>query len=56
MEYCIVQTNLFYPDKTLKISAQKYLINFYNKHGFEVKGESYLEDGIPHVAMYRHSP
>ena len=55
MDYCIVQTNQLYPDETLKISAQQYLINFYKTHGFEVKGEGYLEDGIPHVAMYRHS-
>ena len=53
MDFCITQTNHLYPDKTLKISAQQYLITFYNKHGFEVKGEGYLEDGIPHVAMYR---
>ncbi len=35
----------------IKISAQTYLINFYNTLGFEQKGESYLEDGIPHIAM-----
>jgi len=54
MDYCIAQTNQLYPDMTLKISAQQYLIKFYNTHGFEVEGEGYLEDGIPHVAMYRH--
>jgi len=54
MDYCIAQTNQLYPDQTLKISAQQYLLDFYNSHGFEVKGEGYLEDGIPHVAMYRH--
>ena len=53
MDYCIAQTNQLYPDETLKISAQQYLIDFYSKHGFEFKGEGYLEDGIPHVAMYR---
>lgn len=53
MEYCTALTNQLYPDETLKISAQQYLIDFYNSHGFEVKGEGYLEDGIPHVAMYR---
>lgn len=33
------------------ISAQKYLVKFYESHGFQTFGESYLEDGIPHVQM-----
>ena len=53
MDYCISQTNQLYPHEILKISAQQYLIEFYNTHGFKEKGEGYLEDGIPHVAMYR---
>ena len=36
-----------------KISAQCYLQNFYTRNGFIARGESYLEDGIPHIAMYR---
>ena len=39
-------------DNEIKISAQSYLKNFYGKHGFVAKGEEYLEDGIPHTAMY----
>lgn len=35
----------------IKISAQAHLVSFYNRHGFVVDGESYLEDGIPHIAM-----
>jgi ElaA protein len=35
------------------ISAQKYLIKFYNSHGFIQQGEEYLEDGIPHVKMLK---
>ncbi|MFC5047778.1 GNAT family N-acetyltransferase [Aquimarina hainanensis] len=42
-----------YHTSKIKISAQKYLINFYKKHGFSVVGDEYLEDGIPHVAMIR---
>lgn len=53
MNYCIAQTSQLFPNQTLKISAQKYLIKFYNSHGFKVKGEGYLEDGIPHISMYR---
>ncbi|WP_026478488.1 GNAT family N-acetyltransferase [Alkaliphilus transvaalensis] len=35
----------------IRISAQAYLINFYNSLGFKVVSETYLEDGIPHVEM-----
>lgn len=37
----------------IKISAQKYLIKFYESHGFQQIGEGYLEDGIPHIAMIK---
>lgn len=35
----------------IKISAQEHLQTYYARHGFRAVGESYLEDGIPHVAM-----
>ena len=38
----------------IKISAQSYLKEFYSSHGFVAKGEEYMEDGIPHTAMYCH--
>jgi ElaA protein len=38
--------------EAIKISAQVYLKNFYNRLGFIEKGKVYLEDGIPHCAMY----
>jgi predicted GNAT family N-acyltransferase len=34
--------------------AQKYLEKFYNNLGFKTIGESYLEDGIPHIAMIKY--
>jgi len=37
----------------IKISAQVYLLRFYNSLGFERVGADYLEDGIPHLAMIR---
>lgn len=37
--------------KKMKLSAQTYLIKFYESHGFITTGEGYLEDGIPHIAM-----
>ena len=36
----------------IKISAQSYLKDFYSYHGFIAKGDEYMEDGIPHTAMY----
>ncbi|MGS2762662.1 GNAT family N-acetyltransferase [Sinomicrobium sp. M5D2P9] len=40
-------------ENKIKISAQEYLVRFYEKHGFVKIGEGYLEDGIPHIAMVR---
>lgn len=44
-----------YKTETIKLSAQTYLIDFYETHGFKQVGAGYLEDGIPHVAMLRSS-
>lgn len=40
-------------EKKIKISAQTYLKTFYNNLGFLESGKEYLEDGIPHVAMFK---
>ena len=37
---------------SIKISAQSYLKGFYSSHGFVAKGNEYMEDGIPHTAMF----
>ena len=39
-------------ENTIKISAQSYLKKFYASHGFITKGDEYLEDNIPHTAMF----
>lgn len=41
-------------ESAIKISAQKYLLEFYKSLGFEVISEVYLEDGIEHVEMLYH--
>lgn len=41
--------------QAIKISAQQYLLKFYNELGFQEVGEGYLEDGIPHIGMIRPS-
>lgn len=38
---------------SITISAQVYLLKFYQSHGFVAVGEEYLEDGIPHMQMKR---
>ena len=44
------------PENEVKISAQSYLKGFYGKHDFVAKGDEYLEDGIPHTAMFFSLP
>ncbi|MDG1673260.1 MAG: GNAT family N-acetyltransferase, partial [Flavobacteriaceae bacterium] len=44
----------FFNQRKIKISAQCYLKNFYNDLGFLEQGESYLEDGIPHITMIKN--
>lgn len=43
----------YFNETKIKLSAQTYLKQFYNNLGFKEKGEEYLEDGIPHVAMIK---
>ncbi|MEC5211173.1 ElaA protein [Psychrobacter sp. PL15] len=43
-----------YAKKPIAISAQTYLINFYESLGFVPNGEFYLEDGLEHVNMTLH--
>ncbi|MDV7186548.1 GNAT family N-acetyltransferase [Lutibacter sp. TH_r2] len=50
-EASIKAVNQFFNEYYIKISAQKYLKNFYQSHNFKQIGEEYLEDGIPHIAM-----
>jgi ElaA protein len=57
--YDIMNTSIdaiksYFGDTRIKISAQKYLVKFYNNLGFLQVGEEYLEDGIPHVGMIKN--
>jgi ElaA protein len=51
MKASVVAIKKRYHTKRIKLSAQTYLIKFYESHGFQTTGEAYLEDGIPHIAM-----
>jgi ElaA protein len=39
------------PNQPIRIGAQCYLIAFYESFGFQTDGETYMEDGIPHIEM-----
>ena len=41
-----------YNNKSIELSAQKYLDKFYRELDFYAEGEDYLEDGIPHQRMF----
>ena len=40
-----------YGDFSVLLSAQTYLIKFYQSYGFTEIGDTYLEDGIEHINM-----
>jgi ElaA protein len=42
-----------YPALGIRLAAQKYLERFYQSLGFTKTSDDYLEDGIPHLEMYR---
>ena len=44
-----------YPNHAIKIGAQKYLENFYNKLGFATISDAYIEDGIEHIHMLKNA-
>jgi len=53
MEQSLVWVEKLFPGSNVKISAQCYLEKFYKSLGFQIVGESYLEDGIPHFPMVK---
>ncbi|UJF19557.1 GNAT family N-acetyltransferase [Vibrio sp. SS-MA-C1-2] len=40
-----------WPQQSIEIGAQQYLMDFYQSHGFVITSDMYLEDGIPHLDM-----
>ena len=47
----IAKARLDYPSANICLNAQTYLQGFYQSLGFEVDGNEFLEDGIPHIRM-----
>ena len=54
MKASIATIKTHYNLDKIEISAQTYLKTFYNNLGFVEDGDTYLEDGIPHVRMIKH--
>ena len=47
--------NIFSTDhQIIVMSAQLYLVEFYQEFNFNIEGEEYLEDNIPHIKMIRN--
>lgn len=53
MTKSLEEIKVLFGDVPLKISAQSYLIRFYESFSFKPIGNVYLEDGIEHIAMMK---
>ena len=51
LDECIKFCHMEFGLTPIRLSAQKHLENYYEKHNFSSTGKEYLEDGIPHVEM-----
>ena len=54
MEASIDAIQQHFNETTIELSAQCYLLKFYNNLGFKQTGNEYLEDGIPHIKMVKN--
>lgn len=55
MNQCFEFIEQQFGKQNIRISAQEYLLHFYNRHGFVRVSEMYLEDNIPHIEMLREA-
>tara|TARA_B100001250_G_C19627986_1_gene712454 strand:- start:166 stop:609 length:444 start_codon:yes stop_codon:yes gene_type:complete len=53
ISYAIKLIKHNYPNVSIEMSAQAYLIDFYNQFGFNISGKEYLEDDILHIKMIK---
>ncbi len=53
MERSIQEIYQHFGKQPIRIGAQYYLRKFYESYGFEVRGDTYMEDGIEHVIMLK---
>lgn len=53
VQKALEETYRLFGAESIQIGAQSYLLHFYQSFGFTAIGESYLEDGIPHIHMIK---
>lgn len=53
LERLLQEVEVLYGDIPIQISAQTYLVKFYQKYGFNKISAEYLEDNIPHIRMLK---
>jgi ElaA protein len=53
VQNAILNCTLIFGKKPIKIGAQLYLKKMYESFDFQQVGEGYMEDGIPHIYMYK---
>ena len=53
MRFCVAQIHSHFGEQKIVLSAQAHLQDFYKKHNFVPVGDTYLEDGIPHIHMIK---
>jgi ElaA protein len=51
VQNAIEKSRLDYPSNGIYLDAQTYLRGFYTSLGFQVCGDEFIEDGIPHIPM-----
>ena len=51
MQKAIDRARVGYPSCGVFLDAQTYLLDFYRSLGFQLSGDEFLEDGIPHISM-----
>lgn len=51
MEAALRSAAELYPEHPVFLEAQSPLVGYYAAYGFEICGEEFLEDGIPHMPM-----
>lgn len=50
----LVRTAMEGAPRPVRINAQSPLVDWYSRFGFEVAGDEFVEDGIPHTPMAVH--
>lgn len=53
LEKTVERAEETFPDSDMYLSAQAHLQRYYQRCNFGSSGDSYDEDGIPHIAMFR---